>query len=143
MDDDDALDNRFIARVEGWAKTLNKMCGDGTHFVTGANRGYFLHLNEGGNSVVEVVEKLPLGSGPAMTAPVASGENIFRRNHRLLTQFFPTFTDTTVPAYIRTVHTDNDSSAHVSGVVKRVPRKAMEKAIAKHFPFDLAALERL
>lgn len=143
LDDDDALDRDHIARMRQLVATLLPVSGLERPLVTGSNRGLFLQLRPEGNQIIEVVEKTPLGLGLAMTTPRDSQENIFRRNHRFCGQFYNTFTDANALAFIRTVHRDNDSDPHSSGLV--TPRSWQEAAplIAAHFPFDAAGLQAL
>lgn len=142
LDDDDALDRGFIARLRASVAALLPL-GPGRPLVIGANRGFFLRQSPAGNALYDVVEKLPLGIGLAMTAPMASAENIFRRNHRLLPQFYSTFTDAETPAFIRSLHPDNDSEPHASGVDHQMTEDQIAAAIAAHFPFTMAQLKSL
>ena len=140
LDDDDAIDTDYVARLRRLSDGLLGLCGPDRPFTIGCNRGFFLELSPGGNRLYDVVEKLPLGIGLAMTATAASGENIFRRNHRLLPQFFTTFTDADTPAFIRTGHDDNDSAPHASGVVGKMTEAAIARTIADRFPFTAEGL---
>lgn len=143
LDDDDAVDRHLVARLRATSAALSRMRAPGAAFAMGWNRGLFLELDRGGHAISEVIEKLPLGIGLALCAPVASRANIFARNHRLLPQFFDCWTDARTPAFIRTVHPGNDSSAHVSGRSTGLPLAEIETILAQHFPFTLADLLRL
>lgn len=140
LDDDDAVDRDMIARLRRTAEALNRIQGGQEPFAMGWNRGFFLELSRGGNIIHEVVEKLPLGIGLALCAPAGTRANIFARNHRLLPQFYDCWTEATTPAYIRTVHAGNDSSAHISGRSATLPFDEVEQLIARHFPFSLSDL---
>lgn len=140
LDDDDAIDRGYVARLRRQAEGLQRVADPGRPFVIGCNRGFFLEIGAEANRLYDVVEKLPLGIGLAMVAPVAGRENIFRRNHRLLPQFFTTFTDAETPAFLRTVHTDNDSAPHASGVKEKMGPEAIARAVAAHFPFTAEEL---
>lgn len=140
LDDDDAIDIDYVARLRRLSEGLLTLCGPERPFAIGCNRGFFLELSPEGNRLYDVVEKLPLGIGLAMTAPVAGGENIFRRNHRLLPQFYTTLTDADTPAFIRTVHADNDSAPHASGVTAKMTEAAIARTIATSFPFTSRGL---
>jgi hypothetical protein len=140
LDDDDAIDIDYIARLRRLSDGLLGLCGAERPFTIGCNRGFFLELSPEGNRLYDVVEKLPLGIGLAMTAPVAGSENIFRRNHRLLPQFYTTLTDADTPAFIRTVHADNDSVPHAGGVVGKMTEAAIARTIADRFPFTADGL---
>lgn len=140
LDDDDAIDRGLVGRLARQAEGLVALMGAGRPLCIGFNRGFFLELAPGGNRLWDVVEKLPLGIGLAMVAPAAGRENIFRRNHRILPQFFTTLTDAETPAFIRTVHPDNDSAARASGVQGKMAPEAIARAVAAGFPFTAAEL---
>ncbi len=143
LDDDDAIDCAHIARLKARAAILVPMHGLDRPLVIGCNRGLVLTLQDGGNFLTDVTEKLPIGIGLAMTMPRHAKTGIFRRNHRLLPQFFSTFTDAEVPAFIRTVHATNDSQPHASGQSQPLTADAAQQILAAHFPFDLADLMAL
>lgn len=143
LDDDDAFDRRYIRRLRRMSAQSADVFGADAPQVVSGNRGFFLEIDPAGNRIFDVVEKAPPGSGPAMIAPAASGENIFRRNHRLLQQFFNTLTDVDSPSFIRTVHRDNDSVPQASGLIGKRPDAANEAALERHFPFTAAELKTL
>lgn len=143
LDDDDALDRDHIARMRLTVAALLPAAGIDRPLVTGCNRGFFLELRADGNQIVEVVEKTPGAQGLAMTTPRDRQENIFRRNHRFSAQFYNTYTEAQTPAFIRTVHRDNDSDPHSSGLVTQTGWEAAAPLIATHFPFDAAHLQGL
>ncbi len=135
LDDDDALDSDFIGRLKERVAALVPVCAPNRPLVIGCNRGFFLELSPEGNRVYDVVEKLPLGIGLAMTVAAGQPENIFRRNHRLVAQHYTVFTDGDLPAFIRTVHADNDSDPTASGATGRLSDAQIEAEIAARFPF--------
>jgi hypothetical protein len=140
LDDDDAIDRGLVARLRRQSEALLQLVGPDRPFVVGHNRGFFLEIAPGANRIFDVVEKLPLGIGLALVAPAGSGENIFARNHRLLPQFYTTFTEADTPAFIRTVHAGNDSDAHASGRSGQMEPAALARAVEAGFPFRLADL---
>lgn len=143
LDDDDAIDRDHIARMRATVAALLPVAGLEAPLVTGSNRGFFLERKPEGNALFEVVEKTPIGLGLAMTTRVGVSENIFRRNHRFCGQYYNTYTDANTPAFIRTVHADNDSDPHASGKIERADWDSAAPLIAQHFPFDAAMLQRL
>lgn len=143
LDDDDAIDRDHIARMRQRSEGLLRLLGPDLPFVTGSNRGYFLERRPDDNRLVRVVEKAPLGIGLALTAPAGTGENIFRRNHRLAPQFYNAFTDAETPAFIRSVHADNDSDAHASGLAEPIGWGEANQLIERDFPFTTDALRRI
>ncbi len=143
LDDDDAVDRNFVARLRALSDGMLRLLDPSRPLVIGHNKGIFLERGAAGSRLYDVVEKLPIGIGLSLTAPVQSGLNIFRRNHRLLPQFFTTFTDAETPAFIRTIHADNDSAPHASGVVDTMTEADIDAVVARHFPFTGAGLRAL
>lgn len=135
LDDDDAMDLDHIARMRRTVEAMLPAVGMEAPLVTGCNRGYFLERKPTGNEIYEVVEKNPIGLGLAMTTPRDVSENIFRRNHRFCSQFYNTFTEAVTPAFIRTVHTDNDSDPHASGKIEKTTWADVAPVLESHFPF--------
>ena len=135
LDDDDALDIDHIARMRRTVTAMLPAVGMDAPLVTGCNRGFFLERKPGGNEIYEVVEKNPIGLGLAMTTPRGVSENIFRRNHRFCSQFYNTFTEATTPAFLRTVHSDNDSDPHASGLIVKSEWENVAPILESHFPF--------
>ncbi|MDR0807653.1 MAG: putative rhamnosyl transferase [Gemmobacter sp.] len=143
LDDDDALDYGHVARMRATVEALAPITGLEAPLVTGSNCGFFLECKPEGNQLYEVVEKSPIGIGLAMTTPAESSENIFRRNHRFVTQFYNTYTDATRPAFIRSIHADNDSDPHCSGRIERVDWAEAAPVLESCFPFTVEVLQRL
>lgn len=143
IDDDDAVDRGLVARLRDTARKLAALKDGRSPFVIGFNRGFFLEISPEGNRLYDVVEKLPLGIGLALCAPVEGRANIFARNHRLLPQFFDCWTEAETPAFIRTVHAGNDSGAHMSGRRDTMAEKDIGQALARGFPFTLPDLMAL
>lgn len=143
IDDDDAVDRNLIARLRETSRRLSGLKGGKTPFAIGFNRGFFLEIGPTGNSLYDVVEKMPLGVGLGLCAPVERRENIFARNHRLLPQFFDCWTDAETPAFIRTVHEGNDSGAHLTGRRDTLSAAETEAALVANFPFSMEDLKAL
>ncbi|MDP2738499.1 MAG: glycosyltransferase [Pseudorhodobacter sp.] len=141
LDDDDALDRAFVARLRANVAALVPVCPVGRPLAVAASRGFFVEQLPGGNAVFDVHEKLPPSVGLAMTVPAGCDENIFRRNHRLVPQYYTTFSDADTPAFIRSVHRDNDSQPATSGISHQMTEAAIKSAIDAQFPFTLAELE--
>ena len=143
LDDDDAMDRGFVARMRATVAALLPVAGVDAPLVTGCNRGFFLERKPEGNLIYAVTEKNPIGLGLAMTVPRGSPENIFRRNHRHCSQYYNTFTDVTAPAFLRSVHSDNDSDPHASGKIERCEWADVAAEVEAHFPFTAAQLQAL
>ena len=143
LDDDDALDVRHIARMRERVAILTPMLGLDRPLVTGCNAGWFLKLDPSGNRLTRVVERWPIGIGLALTTPFGHGETIFRRNHRIATQHYSCFTDAETPAFIRTIHSGNDSDAYATGLAQEIGWAEAGPLIAADFPFTAQGLQSL
>lgn len=141
LDDDDALDRDHIARLRRIAGGIAAF--NATPFAIAHNRGLFIDLTGPTPRFAEVTEKMPLGIGLALCAPVDHADTIFRRNHRLLPQFVTTFSDAHDMAFLRSVHAGNDSTAHTTGMVTDRSGAETAEILLAHFSTDLAALSRL
>ncbi|MEM6324777.1 MAG: glycosyltransferase [Pseudomonadota bacterium] len=133
LDDDDAVDNDFIARLKSLAPKA-ALIGDPTRPTAIAhNRGFFLERREDKTVVFPTIERTPLSVGAALIAPVAYRENIYLVDHRQLPQNFTTYCDTEHYAYIRTVHRDNKSNAHRTGTKMQMPNREIDAILRAQF----------
>lgn len=139
LDDDDALDVDFIARLRRTLVPLLPLQAGAAPLVVAFNRGYMLDLSGPRPAVTPVVERLPLGCGTAMLAPAAGRENIYRRNHRWLAQFYDVFSEARTPAFVRSVHGLNDSDGQFVGRRLDTPPDRLAAELARGFPFLPAA----
>lgn len=135
LDDDDAMDVGHVARLRRMAEAMLGAVDPTKPFCIGHNRGLFLDLSGPRPAWRAVVEKLPLGVGLAMCAPVERRENIFRRNHRLLSMYYTTLTDADHHAFIRTIHDGNDSEAKASGHAEEIDAATLARVLRAGFPF--------
>lgn len=140
LDDDDALDCDYIARLRALTGGLAAVRPPEEPLTLSFHRGLLLYPD---GRLSAVVEKLPPASGSAMLAPAGHRDNIYRRNHRLLPQFFSHFSDAEHPAFLRTIHQDNDSSPHASGSNEPLSRDEADAVLRKAFPFALDTLPSL
>lgn len=140
LDDDDALSQHYISNLRRLsAGLIGLRPGTGPVSIS-FHRGLLL-LPDG--DVAEVVEKLPPASGSALITPAGHRDNIYRRNHRLLPQFFTHFSEAETLSFIRSVHQDNDSNPHSSGLSTPLSRGDAETALHSGFPFTLDSLRSL
>ncbi|MEY4981832.1 MAG: hypothetical protein RIR62_98 [Pseudomonadota bacterium] len=136
LDDDDAMDIHHIARLRRMAEGMLRAVDAAKPFCIGHNRGLFLDLSQPRGPVWRtVVEKLPIGIGLAMCAPVERRENIFRRNHRLLSMYYTVLTDADHIAFVRTIHDGNDSEAKASGQSAEMAPLDLGPVLRQGFPF--------
>jgi hypothetical protein len=140
LDDDDALSRDYISRLRALSAGLAGMGPLEAPLTLSFHRGFLLHPD---GALSEVVEKLPPASGSAMLVPFGHRDNIYRRNHRLLPQFFSHFSDAGRPAFLRSIHQDNDSSPHASGLSTPLAPQDAAAALREAFPFALDSLRGL
>lgn len=143
LDDDDALGNDVIAAQKQLAPAVAALGHPRSAAVVCFNNGLFLELSRAGNQLYGVIEKMPLGIGMGMIAPVGTDPTIFRTDHRRVHTRWNCYTEALTPRFIRTVHADNDSEAIVTG--KRLDYTAddVDKILAKRFAFTRAQLMAL
>ena len=135
LDDDDAVDVGFVARLRRLLPTLAPLRASDAPLIVAFNRGHMLDLSGPRPVFTPVVERLPLGCGTAMIAPAAGRENIYRRNHRWLAQFYDVFSEARTPAFVRAVHADNDSDGAAVGRVLPLTPAEIGAELAAGFPF--------
>lgn len=139
MDDDDAIATDLIGRIHDLAPRAIAMSA-GRPAVVAHNSGLFLDIAPGGNTLRAGVELTPVSVGPALIAPASHRETIHSRNHRLLPQFFDCWTDAATPAYIRTIHRDNDSRPHETGQTLAMNDARIDRLLQTRFATTRAAL---
>lgn len=140
LDDDDGLDVSFIERLRTTSAKIHSLMARATPTIVSYNRGLALKLSGDRPLFISVTERMPPGSGPAMIAPPGSVAHIYDRNHRLLPQFFDTFSEAHSPAFIRTIHPDNDSQPHLSGLTHPLSCVDLKETISKSFSYLPTAL---
>ncbi|MCB1404996.1 MAG: hypothetical protein KDK01_01730 [Rhodobacteraceae bacterium] len=142
LDDDDAVDRKFIARLRHQAKSLYPLCRH-SPYVISQNRGFYAETGEMGGDVYDVQERTPIGIGVALVAGVKSGHTVFIYNHRDLAERYNAYADAVTPAFVRSVHRDNDAKPHVAGSKRLIGQDEVRALIAQHFPFTVDDLKRL
>jgi hypothetical protein len=143
LDDDDALDAGFIARLKRMAAVLAPLQAGAAPLILAHARGYMLDLAAARPGLIPVVERLPLGCGTAMLAPADARENIYRRNHRWLPQFYDIYSEARTPAFIRSLHGLNDSDGQAVGRVLATPPAELAAELSAGFPWLPQAWRRL
>lgn len=135
LDDDDALDVDFVARLRRMLAWLLPLQDGSAPLILAHARGYMLDLAGPRPGLVPVVERLPLGCGTTMLAPTAGRENVYRRNHRWLPQFYDLFSEARTPAFIRSLHGLNDSDGQAVGRQLDTGPAALAAELAAGFPW--------
>ena len=144
LDDDDAVDLDFIARTRTRAEGLLALQDPKTPTIIAYNRGFYVHRKDGeDNEVFDAVERAPLSTGTTLLAPVDYPRNPYRYVHRALAQHYTTYSDISVPAFIRTIHGDNKSNPTQMGLTHKMPAPRIRKALMKYFGRSLAEMKAL
>ncbi|SPJ25030.1 glycosyltransferase [Palleronia abyssalis] len=133
FDDDDALDNDFVARLKRTAPGLLDISGGDLPVALAHNLGFFLEERANNVAVYPVCERTPLSVGAALIAPREYVDNIYKTDHRQLPQFFDCWLDTKVHSYVRTVHRDNKANPHVTGRKIEMPNSEIDAILKKNF----------
>ncbi len=143
LDDDDAVDLDFVGRTKRLANGLLGLQGPDTPFIIAYNRGFYARSTEGETEVFDACERAPLSTGTALVARIDHPANPYRFNHRRLAQHYNTFSDISVPGFIRTIHGDNKSTPAQMGLTHKMKPEAINTQLIRHFGIsmdDLAAL---
>ncbi len=140
LDDDDALGRGVVASLKRLAPSVQALGPNDSPAVICFNNGLFLELSDEGNRLFGVVEKLPLGIGMGMIAPVGARPTIFSTDHRRVHTRWNCYTEALTPHFIRTVHRDNDSGALVSGERFDYTRAELDHILKAHFSHQLPDL---
>lgn len=143
LDDDDALDRDFIKRTKRMANGLLKLQGRRTPFIIAYNRGFYVRSTGDEVEVFDAVERAPLSTGTALVAPAGNNVNPYRFNHRKLAQHFNTFSDISVPSFVRTIHGDNKSNPAQMGITHKMSQDQIDAQLHEHFDLSLDQLKAL
>ncbi len=144
LDDDDALDLDYIARLKRTGAGLLAVTGADTPTAISFNRGFYVELREDGdNPLIDSVERAPLSVGTALMHPADQPLNPYRYNHRAFAQHYNSWSDISVPGFLRTIHSDNVSTPAKQGITGKMRPRLIEKQIKQHFGFDPAMLKAL
>ncbi|MBU2981815.1 putative rhamnosyl transferase [Lentibacter algarum] len=140
LDDDDAVSRDYVARCKRLAGPLLAIEPDAPTMIA-FNRGFYVEVTgEGGNSVIDTVERAPLSVGLALLHPVSYGRNPYRYNHRAIAQHYTLYSDVSEPCFIRTIHSDNKSSPAKLGITGKMEPNKIESEIGTRFGFDIKTL---
>jgi putative rhamnosyltransferase len=144
LDDDDAVDLGFVARLKSISAGLHAMQDSDTPHVIAFNRGFYVRFRSGEeHEIFDACERAPLSTGTAVLAPVTDDRNPYTYNHRKLPQFYNTYSDISVPSFIRTIHGDNKSDPAQMGVTHRMRPKAINRQLGLHFNTSMDVLRAL
>lgn len=142
LDDDDALDTGYVARLKTRAAQLKDMAG-GEPVAIAFNHGFYVRKEPSGNKIFDATERTPLSVGTALVCPADHPDNVYARNHRFLPQFFDTYSDVRTPSWVRTIHQDNDSDPFINGRSGDMAADEIAEALKKGFAQSYGALVAL
>ena len=143
LDDDDALDIDFVARTRRLAQGLLALQGPDIPFVIAHNRGFYVRATVDGNEVFDARERAPLSTGTTLVARPGHGPNPYRFVHRKLAQHYNTYSDISVPAFIRTIHGDNKSTPTQMGITHKMKPPEIDRQLRAHFGVTLDQMKAL
>lgn len=143
LDDDDAVDIDFVRRSKHLALGMIPLQGPDTPFILANNRGFYVQKTDAGVEIYDACEKAPLSAGTALVAPAGHGTNPYRHNHRKFAQHFNTFSDISVPSFVRTIHGDNKSDPTQMGLTHKWGRDRIEAGLNQHFDLSVDKLQDL
>jgi len=143
LDDDDALDMNFIKRTRKSARALLELNGPETPFIMAHNRGFYVRSQPGENEVFDACERAPLSTATTLVAPVGHPQNPYRYNHRNFAQHFNTYSDISVPGFVRTIHGDNKSNPSQQGQTHRMKEREIARQLRRYFDMDINDLKAL
>ena len=143
LDDDDAVDRDFIARSKRLVRGLFHLHEAPPPTIIAYNRGFYLRRSETGSEVFDAVERAPLSAGVTLVAPLAHETNPYRYVHRKFAQHYNTYSDISVPGFIRTIHGDNKSDPAVMGLSHKMGSPQVEAELQSHFGLGIEDLKAL
>lgn len=143
LDDDDAVDKNFVKRTKRLARGVLRLQGQKTPTIISYNRGFYVRTSEEGNEVFDSCERAPLSTGTTLVAPVDHPMNPYRYVHRKFPQHFNTYSDISVPSFIRTIHGDNKSNPTLQGITHKMKPDKIDADLHEFFDTSLADLMAL
>lgn len=143
FDDDDAIDNGFVARLKDLAPRAAAVGGAGNPTAIAHNLGFYLERREDKTIIYPTCERTPISVGAALIAPTSYRENVYSVDHRQLPQFFNAYSDTQHYAYVRTIHQDNKANPHRTGQKLQLPNKEIDEILRERFGRKLGQFRHL
>lgn len=143
LDDDDAVDFDYIARLKRLVPEVLRLNGPDRPAAIAFNRGFYI-FRKPNNTVIEpTCDRMPISVGAAVVAPLPTVDNVYLHNHRQLPQHYTTWLDCEAWSYIRTIHRDNKAAPKRSGMALDMSNKEAGLALFQNFGLSLQDLKRL
>lgn len=144
LDDDDAVDRDFVARTKRLATGLGALHPEMPPTIISYNRGFYVRMaGADKNEVFDACERAPLSTGVTLVARADHATNPYRYVHRKFPQHYNTYSDISVPGFIRTIHGDNKSDPTVMGLTNKMNRNKIDEELQTHFGLRLHRLRTL
>lgn len=116
LDDDDAISIDCVENIQRICRNIIRTKLLEPPVAIAFNNGLFLEKSEDSVKLYGVKQKTPLGIGLTLLAPAMEKQTVYTRNHRHAAAYWNCISDAVNPSFIRSVHRDNDSSAHIDGI---------------------------
>ena len=134
----------FVKRVKATARSMIPLQDGGrTPFVIAQNRGLYLERTADGTEIYDTCERAPLSAGLSLVAPAGHRANPYAFNHRNAAQHYNTYSDISVPGFLRTIHGDNKSNPAQLGRTRNWSKGQTEAALSRHFGITADGLREL
>ncbi len=143
LDDDDAVDNDFIARTKRIAQGLFHLHDDPPPTIIAYNRGFYVAQDGENTDIFDAVERAPLSTGVTLVAPLDHPTNPYRFVHRKFAQHYNVYSDISVPGFVRTNHGDNKSNPSIMGISHKMKPEEIDQQLQAHFGLTADELKAL
>ncbi|MEL6887005.1 MAG: glycosyltransferase [Pseudomonadota bacterium] len=144
LDDDDAVDLNYVGRLRAVGEGLMRINDPDTPIAIAFNRGFYVRFRDGAkNEVFDSCERAPLSTGTAILGPADNMHTPYGYNHRKFAQHYNTYSDISVPAFIRTIHGDNKSSPAQLGITHKMRHRVIARQVRHYFGTTLDVLQAL
>ncbi|MGI3168951.1 glycosyltransferase [Pseudooceanicola sp. C21-150M6] len=144
IDDDDAVDLEMVERAKRIGRHLLTAQSDDTPTMLCWNKGFYFTIDaDEGNSLTDCYLRAPLAIGTTLMHRPGAAHNPYRFNHRNFPAHYNTYTDISLPGFIRSIHADNSSTPHLEPRRGELKPIRVERQIRRHFGLDAKALLEL
>lgn len=144
LDNDDGLCTTFVERLKHLSQGLLRLHDEDVPTIISFNKGFYVELDpDGPNNVYDTVEREPLSTGTTLLSRSDFKLNPYRYNHRAAAQHFNTYTEISVPGFLRTIHDENIQRVLKRGVQEQLGPRRIARLIEEHFEMPFEAVQGL